>query len=96
MRGCIDTDDTNYLSFQAGPNATQWKYPGAPYMNRWITVRTRVTGSQADFYVDGVPLQTWPYTAAPGPFHLALSVGSVPWKSGDNETSFRSVTMASP
>lgn len=86
----LDTDDTDYLAFAAGSFSTDWKYAGDPYMNRWITLRIKTVGNVAQFYADGVLLESLSITAS-GPLQLGLIVSSVPWKSGDNDTSFRIV-----
>lgn len=89
----LDTDDTNYLSLGAA-YGTDWKYAGTPYMNRWVTIRIKTEGNLVNFYADGVLLETIPFGSPPGDFRLGFAVGSVPWKSGDNDTSFRLVTAA--
>jgi hypothetical protein len=92
----LDTDDTNYLAFVAPPNSTEYEHSGSPYMNRWTTIRIQVQGTQAKFYaaVDGntpTLLDTLAFSPS-GSFRLMFNVSSQPWKSGDNTTSFRSVT----
>lgn len=83
----LDTDDTNYLNFSAGATATEYKYPGTPYMNKWTTVRMNVVGNQISFYADGALKETFTLRANTG-YRLALSAGSISWKSGANTTSF--------
>jgi hypothetical protein len=94
-----DTNDTDYLNFIVPPNSTEYEYASSPYMNRPVAIRVVVQGLQVSFYagVDGntpVLLKTWTFSSSPGPFRLALDVGSVPWKSGDNITSFRLVSAS--
>jgi hypothetical protein len=84
---CLDTDDTDYLAFGSGSFTTENKYSGKNYMNRWINLRIRITGDLVEFFANGVLLAST-HSATAGAFRLALTVGSVPWKSGDNNTSF--------
>jgi hypothetical protein len=87
----LDTDDTDYLAFGAGAFATDWKYAGSPYMNRWITLRIKTVGNQIQFYADGLLLETTSLVMNGG-VRLGFGAASVAWKSGDNDTSFRSLT----
>ena len=90
----LDTDDTNFLSLASGPNSTEWTYVGTPYMNRWITLRIQVVGSQVNFYADGALLKTWPVPVSlpPDAYYIFFGAGSVCWKSGPNDSSFRLVS----
>ncbi|MEO8662269.1 MAG: hypothetical protein ABI693_27650, partial [Bryobacteraceae bacterium] len=87
----LDTDDTDYLNFAAGQYSTQWKYAGTPYMNRLVPIRIQVQGTLVNFYADGNLMETFPIPAPAGQFQLAVATGSVPWKSGDNTTTFTSI-----
>jgi YD repeat-containing protein len=86
----LDTDDTAYLAFDSGAFSTQYEFSSAPYMDQWITLRIKTSGNIVQFFANGVLLETTSFTAS-GTFQLGLSVGSVPWKSGNNDTSFRLV-----
>lgn len=94
----LDTDDTAYLNFSSGAFSTQYQYSSAPYMNKWITLRIQVVGNQVNFYADNGSgqqlLQTWPVpvSSPPDAYLLVFGSGSVCWKSGANDTSFRLVT----
>lgn len=98
----LDTDDTNYLLFASGPYSTDYSYSSTPYLNRWITLRIQTVGAQVKFYADSGGgsqlLQTWPRLNQSDSYNLVFGSGSVCWKSGPNNTSFRSisVTSASP
>jgi hypothetical protein len=89
----LDTDDTNYLAINVARGlATEWKYAGTPYMNRWITLRIKTVGNAVHFFADGVLLESSAFVSPRGPVQLLFTTSSVPWKSGDNDTSFRQVT----
>lgn len=94
----LDTDDTAYLNFGSGSSFTEYTYSSAPYMNAWITLRIQVVGSSVNFYADNGTgsqlLKAWPVSVAspPDAYYLAFAVGSVCWKSGPNDTSFRLIT----
>jgi len=94
----LDTDDTNYLNLAAGSSSTQYQYAGTPYMNRWITLRIQVSGSQVNFFADGTLLQAYavPVSSPPDAYYIFFSAGSVCWKSGANDTSFRLVQATVP
>jgi len=87
----LDTNDTNYLDLSSAVASTEYKYSGSPYMNRWITIQIQTVQSRAYFRVDGVVLENMPLSAQGG-YRPAVSVGSVSWKSGANDTYFRSIT----
>jgi hypothetical protein len=99
IQSILDTDDTAYLSFGSGANATEYTYSSAPYMNKWITLRIQIVGGQVNFFADDGTgsqlLKTWPVpvTTFPDAYYLAFGAGSVCWKSGANDTSFRRVTV---
>jgi hypothetical protein len=86
----LDTDDTAYLAFTSGSFSTEYEYSSVPYMDQWITLEIKTSGNVVQFYANGVLLETTSFTLS-GTFQLGLSVGSVPWKSGGNDTSFRQV-----
>ena len=86
----LDTDDTAYLAFTSGSFSTEYEYSSVPYMDQWITLEIKTSGNVVQFYANGVLLETTSF-APSGTFQLGLSVSSVPWKSGDNDTSFRLV-----
>jgi hypothetical protein len=98
----LDTDDTAYLDFLvhslAGDSDTGYEYSSAPYLDKWITLRIQVTGSNVNFYADNGSgpqlLKTWPVpvSSPPDAYYVAFSAGSVCWKSGANDTSFRLIT----
>jgi hypothetical protein len=94
----LDTNDTAFLNFSSGTFSTQFKYSSAPYMNVWITLRIQIVGSQVHFYVDNGSgqqlVQTWPIPVSSSgeAYYLFFAAGSVCWKSGFNDTSFRLVT----
>jgi hypothetical protein len=89
----LDTDDTNYLEMATeGGGSTQYKYLGTPYMNRWVTLRMKVAGSQVQFFADGALLETMVFTPTTNEYVLGFGVANAPWKSGPNDSSFRSVT----
>jgi pimeloyl-ACP methyl ester carboxylesterase len=98
MGADLDTDDTNYFNFASGPNSTQYLFSSTPYRNTWITLRVQVVGNQVNFYADNGSglqlLETFPVpvSSLPDAYYLFFAVGSVPWKSGDNNTSFRLIT----
>ena len=89
------------LNFTSGAFSTQYKYPSAPYMNLWITLRIQVVGTNVNFYADSGSgqklLQVWPVPATPTPdaYYLAFGAGSVCWKSGANDTSFSRIEASS-
>ena len=87
----LDTNDTAYLSFASGSQATEYKYSSSPYMNRTVVFRLKVVGSQVQFYADSILMETMPFSAS-GPVRIFLGIGSVSWKSGDNITDFYNVT----
>lgn len=66
-------------------------------MNRWITLRIQVLGTQVNYYADNGSgaqlLKTWPVpvTSPADAYYLTFSASSVCWKSGANDTSFRSI-----
>jgi hypothetical protein len=89
----LDTDDTCYLNFGTGAYSTQYEYSCTPYMDTLLPIRLQVQGGQITFYADGNSMVTFPYTPPPtGPVQLGFDAGSVPWKSGSNDTTFSSVT----
>lgn len=98
IQSILDTNDTAYLNFGSGPNFTEYTFSSAPYMNRWITLRIRIVGSQVMFYADDgsgpALLKTWPLTvnAPPDSYSLFFAASSICWKSGANDTSFRQIT----
>ena len=98
LQAILDTDDTAYLNFGSGTNFTEYKYSSGPYLNKWITLRIQVVGSNVNFYADNGTglqlLQTWPVPAisSDDSYHLAFGAASVCWKSGANDTSFRLIT----
>lgn len=87
----LDTNDTNYLAFSAGGPSTEYKYSGSPYMNRWVKVRIQVAGPTIRFFTDDNLMETMSRMDSGG-LQIELSVGSVSWKSGANDTAFRLVT----
>jgi hypothetical protein len=93
----LDTDDTAYLNFGSGSHFTEYTYSSAPYMNKWIVLRIQVVGGQVKFFADNGSgpqlLKTWPVTAMspPDAYNLFFGASSVCWKSGPNDTSFRSI-----
>ena len=87
----LDTGDTNFLSFSGGGRGTEWKHPGSPYMNRWTTIQVRVVGSTVHFSANNVLLEIIPLIIRGG-YRAVLSVGSVSWNSGANDTPFRSIS----
>lgn len=87
----LDTNDTNYLDFSAGGLSTEYKYSSTPYMNKWTTIELRVVGTTVFFLADGVQLESMPVITQGG-LRAAVGAGSVSWKSGANDTSFRSIT----
>jgi hypothetical protein len=99
IRVDLDTDDTAYLNFNSGSFSTQYTYSSAPYLNKWITLRIQVLGSQVRFYADNGAgsqlLQTYPVpvSSSPDSYDLFFSAGSVCWKSGGNDTSFRLIQV---
>ena len=86
----LDTDDTAYLAFTSGAFSTDYEFSSVPYMDQWITLRIKTSGNTVQFFANGILLETTSFTPS-GTFQLGLSVASVPWKSGDNDTSFRQV-----
>jgi tetratricopeptide (TPR) repeat protein len=98
----LDTNDTAYLALASGSNSTEYRYSSAPYLNRWITLRIHVLGSQVSFYADSGSgqqlLQTWPapISSAPDSYYAAFAVGSISWKSGPNDTTFRRIAVSTP
>jgi hypothetical protein len=98
IQSILDTDDTAYLNFGSGVNFTEYTYSSAPYLNKWITLRIQVVGSIVNFYADNGSglqlLKTWPAPSSSSveSYYLAFNVGSVCWKSGANDTSFRLIT----
>ena len=88
----LDTDDTDQLNFAVGAVSTEYKYAGTPYMNRWITLRIRTVGDLIRFYADGTLLETMALPKTSGPLQLRFQVGSVSWKSGAKDTSFRRIS----
>lgn len=93
----LDTDDTAYLNFSSGGLSTEYQYSSTPYMNKWISLRIQIVGSQVNFYADNGTgpqlLKTWPVpvTSPPDAYYIAFGAGSVCWKSGGNDTSFRRI-----
>jgi hypothetical protein len=90
----LDTDDVACLWMSrtvGGQGATTPICPSSPYMNRWLTLRISIKGQQASYYADGALLLTIPYPNPPGSYLLGFGASSVPWKSSDNDTSFRRV-----
>ncbi len=86
----LDTDDVPYLFTSVHGHEGRTRSNG-PYLNRWITLRIKIEGNQAEFFADGVLLETIPYPTPAGQYRTWFSAGSVPWKSGDSDTSFRLV-----
>jgi len=93
----LDTDDTNFLEFSgntpAGYITTGYEFAGTPYMNRWISVRVVVDSATASYFVDGVLLKTFSIIRSDQPLAITISAGSISWKSGSNDTSFRRVRL---
>ncbi len=89
----LDTDDTAYLAFSAGTLSTEYKYASEPYLNRWVNLQIKTVGNTVQFFVNGVLFEATT-VAMPAAFRFGFSVGSVPWKSGDNDTSIRSLTVS--
>jgi len=98
----LDTNDTAYLNLAAGANSTQYNYSSAPYMDKWITLRIQIVGTQVNFYADNGSgphlLQTYsaPVSSPPDAYYIVFGAGSICWKSGGNDTSFRLIQEASP
>jgi hypothetical protein len=89
----LDTDDTNNLSFFAGDPSTEYKLPGSPFMNRWITIVIDIP-DMVLFSVDGGVVAGMPLLVPDG-FRLAVNVGCASWKSGANDTFFSAITASS-
>lgn len=92
----LDTDDTAYLIFSSGSNSTEYTYSSGPYLNRWITLRIQIDGSQVNFYANNGNgqqlLKTLPVPS--DSYYLAFGAASVCWKSGANDSSFRLIQAA--
>jgi len=88
----LDTDDVPCLYLSVPGQPTQASCPSSQYMNRWLTLRIQLQGTSVLFYVDGRLMQTISYSTPAGSYRIAFGAGSVPWKSGGNDTSFRMVT----
>jgi hypothetical protein len=94
----LDTDDTPYLDLVSGSSSTGYFYSSAGYLNKPITLRIKVMGSNVNFYADNglgpTLLQTWPLptSSSPDTYSLYFAVASVCWKSGPNDTSFTLIT----
>ena len=90
----IDTNDTAYMFYC--PNVSTCdgylKYPSASFLNRDLVVRIKTISSQVWFYIDGTLRQTYSYAPPTAPFQLAFSVGSISWKSGNNNSDFYEIT----
>jgi len=87
----LDTDDTGYFAFGSQGLSTEYKYSSAPYLNHQISVDLIIQGNQitmgpSDGFVEHMPFVN---VAA---YQLAFAVGSVSWKSGDNQTRIYSVS----
>ena len=92
----LDTNDTNFLNVNSyhttvGPWGTDSKHLGTPYMNRWVLMEIVVTNGTLYFFVDGAPLEQVDLGSQPQATRLQMSLGSAPWKSGPNDTTFASV-----
>jgi len=90
----LDTDDVACLWMNVPGSPVRNRCPSSAYLNRWLTLRITIVGNQAEFYADGALLETIPYPAPAGAYRAWFSVSSVPWKSGDNDSSFRLVTAS--
>jgi hypothetical protein len=88
----LDTDDVACLWMNVPGSPVQSVCPSSPYMNRWLTLRIKLQGSRVSFYADGGLLATIPYNSPAGSYVVGFGAASVPWKSGDNNTSFRHIT----
>jgi hypothetical protein len=90
----LDTDDAACLWMAApGQSIVPAICPSNPFLNRWVTLRIRAQRTQASFYVDETLLQIVPYSNLPGRYTVGFSASSVPWKSGDNQSSFRLIRV---
>ncbi|HEV8413034.1 MAG TPA: alpha/beta fold hydrolase [Bryobacteraceae bacterium] len=87
----LDTDDVACLWMNVPGSPVQSVCPSGPYMNRWLTLRINLRGNQVTFFADGIQLATIPYGSPAGSYVVGFGASSVPWKSGDNNTSFRHV-----
>lgn len=90
----LDTDDVACLWMNApGLASAISRCPSSQYMNRWLTLRIKVEGNQVSFLADETLLATVPETSPAGSYRVGFAVSSVSWKSGDNFTSIRRVTV---
>ena len=96
----LDTDDTSWLILswgafaQGGPANNIPEISSGPYMNRWVRLRVVITEATLAFYADDTLLLELDMVGpVPQGNLIGLSVGSVAWKSGTNDTSFRHVRI---
>lgn len=88
----LDTDDTAYLNFSCGAQTTQYKHSSSGYLNRFITVDFVVDSGIIDLYIDGAFMEKMSFPQQSS-YRLAIAVSSVPWKSGNNVSSFDSIKV---
>jgi len=91
----LDTDDEACLFMSVPGQPTQMRCPSSQFMNRWLTLHIKLTGNSVSFFADSVLLATIPYSSPAASYLVGFGASSVPWKSGDNDTSFRRVTASS-
>jgi hypothetical protein len=91
IMGLLDSNDWPYLDVYIN-NANPYRTGVSPYLNRLLKLGFNISGSTAQFLVDGTVVGSATFDPTVCPCQLAFAVGSVSWKSGDNLTHFKSIT----
>lgn len=87
----LDTDDTAYLAFGSQGRSTEYKYSSAPYLNHPISLDLIIKGDEIAMGPTGGFVEHMTFIDIAS-YQLAFAVGSVTWKSGDNQTRMYSVS----